>query len=151
MGACRLKEADSADDYGLCADIWLEASLTAHDFIGGDFWRARRSAMAEVYLPASRVVMACPPLEGTPAAFAAVRGDKLEALFVRPAYWGRGLGRLLLSYLFARHDFLHLAVYAENGRAVDFYQKAGFKVESEGLCVHSGARELKMIWPKTGK
>lgn len=139
------KRAESVDDYRLCADIWLEASLKAHDFIDAEFWKANRDRMVSHYLPASETTLASVVGENSPAAFSAVRGERLEALFVRPDHWGRGLGRAVLSHLSAPGRRLSLAVYADNRRAVEFYLKNGFSIQAEGPCPHSWARELEMI------
>lgn len=143
-----IKPAATPAGYRLCADIWLEASLAAHDFIDGCLWKDRWAEMAELYLPSAAVVTAAVPGQ-EPAAFSAMRGDTLEALFVRPAQWGCGFGRHLLRRLQARHEGLNLTVYTDNRRAVEFYLKQGFKVSGERLCAHSGASELVMVWQKT--
>lgn len=138
-------KAESTDDYLACADIWLQASLLAHDFIDGDFWRAGQAAMAAHYLPASTVTLAL-NRPGEIAAFSAVRGDKLEALFVRPGNWGQGWGGRLLENLFGDHQELTVSVYVENKRAVNFYLNRGFCIVGQGLCSYTGAEELTMTW-----
>lgn len=134
--------ATSAEDIALCADIWLEASIAAHDFIPAEFWRRQRPAMEKEYLPASRLYLAC--RDGVPGAFAAVRGDTLEALFTRPEYWGKGFGTALLRELFAVHGTLRLAVYKQNHRARNFYKKMGFVEAAENICPHTGQPEIHM-------
>ena len=142
-----IRKAQSTNDYLVCADIWLRASLLAHDFIDGDFWRAKQAAMASVYLPSSLVTLAV-GAQGEVVAFSAVRGNKLEALFVEPGFWGQGLGRKLLDQIFDGHQELTLTVYAKNKRAVDFYLIRGLEVAGRGLCPFIGAEELTMIWSR---
>lgn len=57
------------DEYADLVDIWLEASLQAHDFIPDAFWHSQRDAMLNHYLPAAetglwkrtaRCVASCP-------------------------------------------------------------------------------------------
>lgn len=131
-----------------CADIWLAASVAAHDFIDPDFWIANRDAMVEQYLPESELSLAT--RDGVVVGFAAVRGDVLEALFVRPDFWGRGVGRELLAELFATRPRLRLSVYRKNARALSFYQKAGFIETTARLCPGTGEEEIEMVWRQGG-
>jgi len=72
-------------------------------------------------------------VDGTPAAFSMAKGDEATvfAMFVRPEFNGRGLGRLLMDaaedYLFARHDLIWLHTSEEQDiRAHGFYRKRGW-------------------------
>ena len=49
--------AHNRSEIETCADIWLQASLAAHDFVPSDFWRKHLGAMKEQYLPASEVYL----------------------------------------------------------------------------------------------
>ena len=139
---------DRVEDYGVCADIWLESSLEAHDFIPAAFWREQRAAMAERYLPGSSVYLAVDEDSGRTLGFAALDGTHLAALFVRPEDQGRGLGRALLNYLFDRKDELSLAVYLKNSRAIALYLRHGFESGEAGVCPHTGEAEITMRWHK---
>ena len=48
------------------------------------------------------------------------------ALFVDPRFQGRGLGKRLLDHAKAQSSLLRLSVFAQNPRAVKFYQREGF-------------------------
>ena len=129
-----------------CADIWLQASLAAHDFAAPDFWHGHYEAMKEQYLPASEVYLA--KEEDAAMGFAAVHQGALEALFVRPTWWGKGVGSRLLRHIQDLHTELTLAVYSKNGRAVDFYLHHGFTEIQEQTCPHTGEPEISMLWKK---
>lgn len=67
--------------------------------------------------------------EGLVVGFVGVSGDKMEALFVHPAYHRVGIGRML-----ARHAVVELGATAvdvneQNAPAVEFYRRIGFEVE----------------------
>ena len=47
----------NADDFQTLSEIWLEASLLAHDFIPASHWQDNKIAMQEVYLPAAQVYL----------------------------------------------------------------------------------------------
>ncbi len=129
-------------DYQACADIWLEASLLAHDFIPPELWRRNRTAMVETFLPRSQVHII--DQEDRPAAFAALDGPILSALFVKPQFQGRGLGSRLLARLLSLSPQLTLTVYHKNERARSFYRGHGFVVIKSGFCPYSGEVELTM-------
>jgi len=136
--------AKDSSEIEACADIWLQASLAAHDFVPPDFWRKHLGAMKEQYLPASEVYLS--KEEGTILGFAALDQGALEALFVQPAYWGKGVGSRLLRHVQNLHAELTLAVYSKNSRAVSFYLHHGFAVSKEQTCPHTGESEVVMRW-----
>lgn len=125
-------------------DVWLRASIQAHDFIAPDFWRSQLAAMREVYLPAAmtRVFEA----DGVVAGFCSVRGDSLAALFVSPEHQGGGIGKQLLEDAMASRSILDLAVYSANAPAIRFYERHGFVVLNEQLDEHTGHLEKVMRW-----
>jgi GNAT superfamily N-acetyltransferase len=71
-------------------------------------------------------------LNGSIAGFAAVVGGELDALFVEPDLWGRGIGRALIDAAThsARQRGLALTVIA-NPSARRFYENCGFTLEGE--------------------
>ena len=129
-----------------CADIWLEASIAAHDFIPPEFWKSNYSAMLEQYLPATDVYLA--QEQGIIVGFAALHQGTLAALFVLPVRWSKGVGALLLQYVQALHAELKLTVYAKNSRAINFYLRHGFAIQQEQTCSHTSEPELLMLWKK---
>ncbi|OXS28080.1 MAG: hypothetical protein BCS36_01780 [Desulfovibrio sp. MES5] len=144
--------ARSPADYAACADIWLEASLLAHDFVDPALWSAQREAMARHYLPASQVTL----FRGAdrPIAFAAVcrpeGEDLLAALFVAPAYWRKGIGSALLRHVLGGRNRLRLDVYRANTGALAFYKSMGFAPVGESLCGHTGQLQIAMLWTASG-
>lgn len=74
-------------------------------------------------------------VEGKPAAFSMVdlEAGEVFAMFVLPAYEGRGLGRRLMAVaeaaLFEHHDTLYLITDGRDSiRANGFYQRLGWSV-----------------------
>lgn len=129
-----------------CADIWLESSIEAHTFIQPEFWKNNYSAMLEQYLPAADIYLA---KDGeTIAGFAALHQVTLAALFVLPAWWGKGVGALLLNHAQKLNDELQLTVYSKNSRAITFYLRHGFVTQQEQSCPHTDEPELLMFWKK---
>ena len=51
------------------------------------------------------------------------------ALFVAPAFIGKGIGRALLNHVQQHYPYLTPEVYQKNVRAVNFYHAQGFRIE----------------------
>lgn len=129
-----------------CADIWLQGSLAAHDFIAPEFWHENLNAMREHYLPASTLYAIKEASELF--AFAAVHEGRLAALFVSPDRWGKSFGGQLLRHVQKVYPELQLSVYTKNVKAMQFYLKHGFKISSEQICPHTKEPEMVMCWRK---
>lgn len=83
------------DDIDRVLDIWLSASVEAHDFIEAKFWRSKVSDMRDIYIPASETRVY--EHEGEVVGFYSLYEDNLAALFVAPSVQGRGVGSKLLD------------------------------------------------------
>ncbi|CAM4042530.1 putative acetyltransferase [Ectopseudomonas alcaliphila] len=127
-------------------DLWLEASLQAHDFVPQAFWREQLTAMRDHYLPQAETLV----LEENDQVlgFVSLHEQRLAALFVSPHAQGRGLGRQLLDEAKRRRDSLELGVYRANTRAVAFYRAGGFVTVDETRDPHTGQLELTMRWSR---
>ena len=66
--------------------------------------------------------------EGLPVAFAGIKGQKLEMLFVSPKKRGKGIGKKLVEYGIKNFSINELAVNEQNPQAKGFYEHLGFKV-----------------------
>lgn len=127
-------------------DLWLGASLLAHDFVPESFWREQLPAMRELYLPQAETLVL--EEKGQVLGFASLHEQRLAALFVSPDAQGRGLGRRLLDDAKSRRDSLELGVYRANARAVAFYRAGGFVTLNETRDPHTGQPELTMRWSR---
>lgn len=128
--------APETDTFKL-SQIWLDAALIAHSFIGEAVLREQRSLIEDVYLPKADTSVAC--LDGEPVGFISLIGTFVGGLFVSPAFQGMGIGRMLIEHALAGKDELVLDVYTANAQAMRFYQRLGFAeqsrraVDNEGL------------------
>ena len=57
----------------------------------------------------------------------------LRGFFVREAAQSKGIGKQLLNSAKAARPHLSLRVYRKNTRAINFYQREGFVIQSEGV------------------
>lgn len=100
------------EDAAVLTEIWLAASLRAHDFVNDAFWRSRAAEIQEVWLPAAETLVW--EENGRPAAFVSIIDNEyIGALFVEPSRQGRGIGSGLLSFVQNGRKSLKLRVYAK--------------------------------------
>ena len=139
--------------------IWLAASVRSHSFIDKAYWEEKAESMRTLYLPLSEIVVDEDRATGEVVAFMAFVEDYLAALFVAPAHQKRGVGSRLLALAKKMRGTLDLSVYAENERAVAFYQKNGFRITGErrsdrshraahGFPINGSAFFTAAGWPK---
>lgn len=126
-------------------DIWLEASIQAHDFVESAFWKAKVKDMREIYIPSAETYVY--DEDGVIKGFAALSGDTLAAIFVAPNCQGSGIGKQLMAKAKEVHELPTLTVYKENRRSIEFYKQRGFKIVREQIDEHTGHPELLMVFP----
>ncbi len=132
----------NSNDLDLVIEIWLEASVKAHNFVSADFWGSQVESMRNIYIPASEVFVY--EIESKIVGFYALYENNLAAIFVLPAFQGKGFGKQLLSHAKAQRAILSLSVYKENKASYQFYLSQGFRVVSEQLDEHTGHLEYTM-------
>lgn len=123
-------------------DIWLNASVKAHDFISAEFWESQVKSMRSIYIPASETYVY--EIESRVVGFYSLYENNLAAIFVSPELQGKGIGKQLLSHAKAQRTVLSLSVYKENQASYQFYLSQGFKLVSEQLDEHTGHPEYVM-------
>ena len=130
-------------DINKVVDIWLKTNLEAHDFIPGQYWTSNYEAVkkmlpqAEVYVYEDNKI-----IQG----FVGVRDEYIEGIFVSGKMQSHGIGKALLDYIKDKKARLQLNVYQKNVRAMSFYQREGFTIQSEGLDEFTGEKEYVMEW-----
>ena len=130
-------------DINRVADIWLKTNLEAHDFIPGQYWTSNYEAVkkmlpqAEVYVYEDNKI-----IQG----FVGVQEEYIEGIFVSGKMQSHGIGKALLDYIKDKKARLQLNVYQKNVRAMSFYQREGFTIQSEGLDEFTGEKEYVMEW-----
>lgn len=132
----------NSNDLDSVLEVWLEASVKAHDFVSAYFWGSQVESMRNIYIPASEVFVY--EIESKTVAFYALYENTLAAIFVFPEFQGKGIGKQLLSHAKAQRAILSLSVYKENQASYQFYLSQGFAVVSEHLDEHTGHLEYTM-------
>ncbi|MBK1792400.1 N-acetyltransferase [Persicirhabdus sediminis] len=132
----------TAQDAEAVLDIWLTASIKAHDFVAPEFWESQISAMRDIYLPASKSFVF--EDDSQVVGFYSLNENLLAAIFVSPECQGKGIGKQLMAHAKQQCSDLTLNVYKDNEATYKFYLAQGFKVDNEHVCEHTGCAEYAM-------
>ena len=112
--------------------IWLQANLDAHAFIPASFWTDHFETVRDMLPQAEPYVhenVDTLQIDG----FIGLTENHIEGIFVAKAARSKGIGKALLEYAKSRKPYLTLSVYQKNERALAFYRREQFVVQSEGI------------------
>lgn len=129
-------------DIEVILDIWLHASIVAHDFIDADYWYSKRDDMRNVYFPSATTYVY--ENSGRVSGFISMVENYIAAIFVLPESQGKGIGKQLIDFVKSQYGKLELSVYKENEASVAFYKKQGFRIAYEGFDKQTKHVELIM-------
>ena len=134
-------------DINRVADIWLKTNLKAHFFIPEQYWISNYEFVKEM-LPQAEVYVYEDDkmIQG----FIGINDEYIEGIFVSDEMQSRGIGKMLLDYIKDKKDRLQLKVYQKNVRAMSFYQREGFTIQSEEMNEFTREKEYVMNWESSG-
>ena len=134
-------------DINRVADIWLKTNLKAHSFISEQYWISNYEFVKEL-LPQAEVYVYEDDkmIQG----FIGINDEYIEGIFVSDEMQSRGIGKILLDYIKDKKDRLQLKVYQKNVRAMSFYQREGFTIQSEEMDEFTREKEYVMNWESSG-
>ena len=134
-------------DINRVADIWLKTNLKAHFFIPEQYWISNYEFVKEM-LPQAEVYVYEDDkmIQG----FIGVSDGYIEGIFVSDEMQTCGIGKMLLDYIKDKKDKLQLKVYQKNVRAMSFYQREGFTIQSEEMDEFTREKEYVMNWESSG-
>lgn len=135
----KFKKSDIDD----VVNIWLQASINAHDFVDPKFWESKVDDMRQIYIPNSDTYVFCDQNEII-RGFFSLAGEMLAAIFVSPKFQGKGIGKQLIDKAKSLQANLNLTVYKENSKSVQFYKNCGFRIIEEKIDDHTGHVEIVM-------
>lgn len=125
------------------AEIWLDTNISAHEFVPAQYWRDHFELVKEMFLQAEMYVYE----DGQSIlGFVGLSEDYIAGIFVRQGVQSQGIGKKLLDYVKVNRKQLRLSVYEKNVRAVKFYEREGFVIESTGIDSDTGEKEYTMSW-----
>ena len=134
-------------DLDAVTQIWLHGNLDAHAFIAASFW-TEHFEMVRDLLPQAELYVheneATRQIDG----FIGLTENHIEGIFVAKSARSKGIGRALLGYAKSHKPCLTLSVYQKNERALAFYRREQFVVQSEGIDEDTNEADIQMLWTR---
>lgn len=127
--------------------IWLDSNTEAHDFIPSTYWLEHFKMVKEM-IAQSEVYTYQKENSNEIQGFVGLSENYIAGIFVSSSNQSKGIGRMLLEYIKSIKEELTLSVYEKNQRAVKFYKRENFKIQSKEIDDHTGEEELYMVWKK---
>lgn len=123
--------------------LWLSGNIDAHSFVPEEYWCSHFDEVQEALLQAKSFVY---ELDGKVVGFIGLMSEYIAGIFVDKSCRSSGIGTQLMNYVKQKYPMLSLNVYRKNLRAIAFYQKEGFAIQSEGVEEDTGEIEYTMFW-----
>ena len=134
-------------DLDAVMQIWLHGNLDAHAFIAASFW-TEHFEMVRDLLPQAELYVHENEDTRQIDGFIGLTENHIEGVFVAKAARSKGIGKALLEYAKSRKPSLTLSVYQKNQRALAFYQREQFTVQSEGIDEDTNEADIQMLWTR---
>lgn len=134
-------------DLDTVMQIWLHGNLDAHPFIPASFWTDHFETVRDL-LPQAELYVHEDAGTRQIDGFIGLTENHIEGIFVAESARSKGVGKSLLDYAKSRKPCLTLSVYQKNERALAFYRREQFVVQSEGIDGDTNEAEIQMLWTR---
>lgn len=125
--------------------IWLDTNIKAHYFIPKEYWTDNYE-MVKGVLPQAEVYVYEDDTTKRIDGFIGLSDNHIEGIFVREGIQSHGVGKRLLEYAKCVRSNMSLCVYQKNTRAIKFYQRERFVIQSESADENTNQKEYVMVW-----
>lgn len=115
----------SVQDFSEITEVWEASVRATHSFLSEEDIQYYKPLILNDYLKA--VTLFCTKDLETITGFIGLSDDKIEMLFIRPDYRGKGVGKILLDFAIVKQNVSKVDVNEQNIQAVGFYEYRGFK------------------------
>lgn len=132
-------------DLSAIMQIWLDSNIEVHNFIAAKYW-TDNFEMVKKMLPHAEIYVYEDEDTGQADGFIGLNDNYIEGIFVRSGMRSGGIGKQLLDYAKKIKPELSLSVYQKNDRALSFYQREQFVIQSENIDSNTNEKELLMFW-----
>ena len=137
-------------DLDAVMQIWLEGNLDAHTFVPASFWTDHFEMVRDM-LPQAELYVYENENTQKIDGFIGLTENHIEGIFVAKSARSKGVGKALLEYAKSRKPRLDLSVYQKNERALAFYRREQFVVQSEGIDGDTNEAEIQMLWTRQAR
>lgn len=135
------------NDLDAVMTIWLNANLDTHSFIPKEYWKRNYDAVKEM-LPQAEIYVYEDEKTHQISGFAGLTGSYLAGVFVEENSRSKGVGKMLLDRIKQIKSEITLNVFQKNVRAVSFYLREDFVLQSESIDSETNEKEYLMIWKR---
>lgn len=135
------------NDLSAVMEIWLETNIQAHSFIPQKYWMDNFEMVKDM-LPEAELYVYEDDNTHQADGFIGLTDNYIAGIFVREHVQSNGVGKQLMDYVKKRKTNLSLSVYQKNIRAVRFYQRESFVIQSENYDEDTGEKEFVMVWKR---
>lgn len=136
---------DRKSDLSAVMKIWLDTNIKSHNFVSKEYWTSNYEMVKEI-LPKSEIYVYEEDDTNLIDGFIGLLDSYLAGLFVKNTAQSKGIGKQLLDYAKSIKSEMTLSVYQKNIRAVHFYQREQFQIQSENIDNNTNEKEFIMIW-----
>ncbi|MGZ2368179.1 N-acetyltransferase [Ancylomarina sp. YFZ004] len=127
-------------------EVWYQASRMAHPFLDADFMGMEKRNIRDIYIPNTSTWVF--EKEELVLGFISMMGNEVGAIFVRPDYHGKGIGRQLMDFVSDFHDEMEVEVFERNSVGRTFYDKYGFELLEELVHKETNNKVLRLRFRK---
>lgn len=132
-------------DLSAVMKIWLDTNIKSHNFVSKEYWTSNYEMVKEI-LPKSEIYVYEEEDTNLIDGFIGLLDSYLAGLFVKNTAQSKGIGKQLLDYAKSIKSEMTLSVYQKNIRAVHFYHREQFQIQSENIDDNTNEKEFIMIW-----
>jgi putative acetyltransferase len=115
------------DDFAEITDVWEASVRATHDFLTEEDVTRLRPLVLNKYLDAVNVDCV-KNTGGRIVGFIGILDDRIEMLFIDPAYRGKSVGKFLTRYATEEIGARKVDVNEQNTQAIGFYEHLGFEI-----------------------
>ncbi len=135
------------EDIDNIMQIWLDTNIKTHNFIQKQYWTDHYARVKNL-LPRAEIYVYETNNTKQATGFIGLTDNYIEGIFVREAIQSKGIGKELLDYVKEIRSSLYLNVYQKNTRAILFYLRERFEIQSESIDESTNEKEFIMTWSK---
>lgn len=134
-------------DIDAVMQIWLNTNIQTHNFISSDYWQSNFHVVKEM-LPHAEIYVYEDDCVKQVDGFIGLNDNYIEGVFVKKAAQSKGIGKQLLNHAKEIKSTLKLSVYQKNEKAIRFYLREKFSIQSENMDANTGEKEFVMVWKR---
>ena len=133
------------DDLDNIMKIWLDSNLEVHNYIDKNYFISNYEYAKEEMKKSNIFVY---EEDRKIYGFIGIADRFIQGIFVSKDSRSKGIGKKLIDYCKEKFDTLTLSVYKKNERAIVFYKRQGFQIQSKSVDSQTKEIEYVMIWKR---